>query len=177
MPARGVVPRVGVERHAVGGDVGCRGLPWRGAGSRRRAARLPGSGVSGSASRIRRTVDLMPGNAAAAVVDQRAQLGLDLGRDLLRDHAAVEPERDPVGHDVGVDAALDQPDVERRRAMPGRRRTAPCASAARWHRARRGCAFAASSASTPVSGIAACAGLPRHGTSRCRQPLCALTTA
>ena len=108
-------------------------------------------------------------------VDHPAHVGLDIRRRLLRDHPPVELQHDLAGNDVGVRAALDATDVEVRvRDARDARSHRPVA------RVLRVSAFridvAPSSASMPVSGIAACAIFPCTVTSSCRQPLCAVTT-
>ena len=60
--------------------------------------------------------------------------------------------------------------------MPGIAETRAAQRLAARRRARSRIAFAASSASTPVNGLAAWAERPSVSTSRCRQPLWALTT-
>jgi hypothetical protein len=69
---------------------------------------------------------------SGAIRDQRAQLGLDLGRVLFRDHAPIDAKGDLIRHHVRVDAALDQPDIERRRGDARR-----CGAYAREARAMR----------------------------------------
>ncbi|TKW55293.1 hypothetical protein CTA1_1148 [Colletotrichum tanaceti] len=112
----GVQPHVGVERRAHGRDRPAKDL------FAVRLDRLHQRLVAGKrAHRVReqQTADVHrdaghrgSGGGGGGVGDGPADLGFDLGRVLLGDHAAVELEGHLAGHDVGVGAALDAADVE-----------------------------------------------------------------
>jgi hypothetical protein len=108
---RCVMAGIGVERHALDRHVD----------TKHRLGVVTDRGADGLPSGLRRErrrkqqpldveLDLAEGLCGGG--DPLAQIGLDRGRVLLRNDAAVEPEADTVWNDVGGEATLDRADAD-----------------------------------------------------------------
>ena len=111
-------PHIGVERRARGRDSLTK---HRLAVALQRLHQLGVAGLRFERLGQQQTLDLDPdaGVAGRSLGNDTTQLGLDLGRVLLGDHAAVQLDQHLARHHVGVAAALDAADVQVRVADAG----------------------------------------------------------